>query len=183
MKRLLTLGGVAVLIAALAMPAFARGPGWGGRGGNWGGGPGNCPNYPGAQTNLTDEQQKQLTDLGRKFYDSTAQLRSQMWAKRGEFQALMSASNPDPEKARALQKDLSDLRAKLAQERLAYSLEERKINPDARYQGGFGQGQGRGMGWGRGMGQGGCGASGGGYGPGGGGYGPGGGCGRGGRWN
>jgi zinc resistance-associated protein len=186
MKKTLTLSGVVLLIAALAYPAFARGPGWGGGpGGNWGGGPGNCPNYPGVQDNLTDAQRNQLTELGRKFFDSTAQIRSQMWAKRGEFQAVMSGPNPDPEKAKALQKELSDLRAKMAQERLAYSLEERKINPDARFQGGFGGGYGRGMGGGRGMGPGGGGrmGMGGGFGPGGSGRGFGGGYGPGGCWN
>ncbi len=183
MKKFMTLGGVVVLMAALAYPAFARGPGWGGPGGNWGRGPCDCPNYAGVQSNLSDEQQKQLADLDKKFFDSTAQLRNQMWTKRGEFQALMISPNPDPEKAKALQKDLSDLRAKMEQERLAYSLEARKINPDARYQGGFGpgygRGQGRGMGYGRGMmgygrgmgwgggnGPGGYGRFGGGYGPG-----------------
>lgn len=167
MKKMLTLGGIALMIAALALPAFARGPGWGGGpGGMRGGGPGyDCPNYGPAGANLTDEQRNQLSELGRKFSDNTAQLRSQMWAKRGEFQALMSSSSPDAEKAKALQKELSDLQAKMAQERLNYSLEQRKINPDARFGTGYGRGYGRGMGQGRGMGYGRH--MGGGYGPGG----------------
>lgn len=172
MKKVLTLGGVALLIAALALPAFARGPGWGGGPGGRGGGPAyDCPNYGPAGANLTDEQRNQLTELNKKFYDSTAQLRNQLWAKRGEFQTLMSSPNPDPAKAGALQKELSDLQAKMAQERLNYSLEERKINPDARFGAGYGRGSGRG-GYGRGQG---CGMGpgfGGGYGRHMGGYGP-----------
>ncbi len=162
MKKMLTMGGIALLVIALALPAFARGPGWGGGpGGRWGGGPGyDCPNYGQAGANLTDEQRNKLTELGRNYYDSTAQLRNQIWTKRGELRILMSSVNPDPEKARAIQKELSDLKAKMAQERLNYSLEERKINPDARFGGGYGRGMGPGMGYG-GMGYG----RGGGYGP------------------
>jgi zinc resistance-associated protein len=162
-KRLITLGGIVLVVTALAMPAFARGPGWGGGPcvqGGWGGGPGiNCPNYGGGYgQNLTDEQKGQMDNLYKKFFDDTAQLRNQIWTKRGELQTLLSSPNPDPAKAKALQKELSDLKAKMAQERLTLQMEERKINPDARFGGrGYGpRGYGRGMGYGRG----------GGYGPG-----------------
>jgi Spy/CpxP family protein refolding chaperone len=156
--RLITLGGIALVLTALTLPAFARGPGWGGgpyaRGGGWGGGPGiNCPNYGGAWgQNLTDEQKGQLDNLYKKFFDDTAQLRNQIWTKRGELQTLLSSPNPDPGKAKALQKELSDLKAKMAQERLTLQMEELKINPDARFGGRhFGpRGYSRGMGYGRG---------------------------------
>ena len=172
MKRIMTVGAVILVVTALAMPAFARGPGWGGGPGGRGGqgyGPGtNCPNYGAGDQNLTEEQKTQLSNLQKKFFDSTAQLRNQLWAKRGELQTLMSSPSVDVDKARALQKELSDLQAKMAQERLSFQIEERKINPDARFRGmGRGQGmggqgmmggRGQGMGYGRGMG---------GYGPGG----------------
>jgi len=150
-KRLITLGGIVLVITALALPAFARGPGWGG-------GPGtNCPYYGGRYgQNLTDEQKGQLDNLHKKFFDDTAQLRNQIWTKKGELQTLLSSPNPDPAKAKALQKELSDLKAKMAQERLTLQMEELKINPDARFAGrGYGpRGYGRGMGPGRGMGYG-----------------------------
>ncbi len=174
MKKMLTLGGIALLIAALAIPAFARGPGWGGGyGGRWGGGPGyNCPGYGYGPSgaNLTDEQRNKLAELERNFYESTAQLRNQIWAKRGELQTLLNSPNPDPEKARTLRKELSDLQGKMAQERLALNLEERKIDPNAGFGGGYGRG------YGRGSGRGGFGGPcpGGGYGRMGGGYGAGG---------
>ena len=177
MKRLMTVGAVILVVTALAMPAFARGPGWGGgpggRGGQgYGPGSGDCPRSGAWDQNLTDEQKTQLSNLQKKFFDSTAQLRNQMWTKRGELQTLMSSPTPDVDKARALQKELSDLQAKMAQERLSLQLEVRKINPDARF-GGWGHGpgmggrgpgmmggRGHGMGYGRGMGggygQGGC---------------------------
>jgi zinc resistance-associated protein len=174
MKRIMTVCAVILVVTALALPAFARGPGWGGGPGGRGGqgyGPGyGCPGYGyGAwDQNLTEEQKTQLSNLQKKFFDSTAQLRNQLWTKRGELQTLMSSPNPDAEKARALQKELSDLQAKMAQERISFKLEEQKINPDARFRGmgrgpgmggpGMMGGRGDGMGYGRGMG---------GYGPGG----------------
>lgn len=157
MKRIFILGGIAVMIMALALPAVARGPGWARHGESRGGGPGDCPQFGGWGANLTDEQRSQLSDLGRKFYDNTAQLRNQIWTKRGELRTVMSSPNADPEKARAIQKERSDLQAKMAQERLSYSFEVRKINPDARF-GAMGYGGrhgGYGMGFRHGRGQGG----------------------------
>jgi Spy/CpxP family protein refolding chaperone len=178
MKRLMTIGAVILVVTALAMPAFARGPGWGrgemGCGSGYGG-----PGFGAWDKNLTDEQKTQLDTLHKKFFDSTAQLRNQMWTKRGELQTLLSLPSPDGNKAKALQKELSDLQAKMAQERLSFKLEVLKINPDARF-GGWGRGTGMG-GRGPGMGGRGTGMMGGhrppgmGYGRGMGGYGPGGG--------
>jgi len=188
-KRWITIGGIALVVSALAVPAFARGPGWGdgpcGRGAR-GGGPGyNCPyDGDGWGQNLTDEQRSQLDGLYKKFYDDTAQLRNELWSKTGELRTLMSSPNPDAAKAKALQKEVSDLKAKLAEQRLNLQIEEQKINPDARFRGrGYGRkGYGPGM-MGYGYGRGGyCpgtrGYSRGGYGPGmmgygRGGYGPG----------
>ena len=168
MKRVLTAAGIMTLVAALAVPVLAQGPGMG-RGRMMQGygpdGSGDQPRYGAWAEKLTDEQKAQLDKLHQKFFDDTASLRSQIAAKHSELNILMNTSNPDVQKARALQKELSDLKAKMAQERINLQFEVRKINPDAR----FGMGHGRGMGGpGRGMG---------GYGPGmgwhRGGYGPG----------
>ncbi len=104
------------------------------------GDPSNCPRYGAWDDKLTDEQRTQLDKLHQKFFDETAALRSQMVAKRSELDILMNTSNPDFEKAKALQKEINDLRGKMAQERIKNFAEEKKINPDARF----------GMGWGRG---------------------------------
>jgi zinc resistance-associated protein len=85
-----------------------------------------------------------------------------MVAKRSELNILMNTSNPDLEKAKALQKEISDLKGKMGQERIKLFAEERKINPDARFGKGWGRGGikgggpcggGLGMGYGRGMGR------------------------------
>ncbi|MBW2304040.1 MAG: Spy/CpxP family protein refolding chaperone [Deltaproteobacteria bacterium] len=146
MKRLAIVAAILALAAIIVVPAMADGPRWGARGRMmsqaWG--PGNRPafgGYAGAYGNLTDEQRKQLEDLSRKFYDETAQIRNQLWTKRGELNILLNGSEPDESKAMTLQKEISELRAKLADARIRYALEARKIAPDARPGwGGYGMG-------------------------------------------
>ncbi len=181
MKRLIALFGILVLVGALAVPVLAHGPGRG-RGPHmgWGGGPGQgyCGDYGPGAGNLTEEQQTQLDNLNKKFYDETSQLRDKMWTKSRELSALLDSPNPDADKARALQKEIAGLRAQLAEKRLDFELEERKIAPDARYGYGYGRGYekgyGRGYGGGYGHHMGGYGHHMGGYGHHMGGYGPGG---------
>jgi len=160
MKRALTVIGIMVLVAAIAIPVLAQGPG-AGRGrmmqGYGPGDPANCPRYAALEDKLTDEQRAQLDKLHQKFFDETAAVRSQMAAKHSELSILMNTSNPDFEKAKALQKEINDLRGKMGQERIKLFAEERKINPDARFGMGWGRGGmkgGGGMGYGRGMGRG-----------------------------
>ena len=159
MKKILAVVGILALAAVIAVPVMAQGPGYG-RGrqmqGYRGSDPGACPRYGWGIGNLTDEQRDQMDALHQKFYDQTAQVRSQIWAKKAELNVLMNTSNPDLEKAKALQKEISDLKAKMAQERIDLYAEAKKIGPDSR----FGQGWGRGRGFGPGP----CGGNYGGYG-------------------
>lgn len=187
MKRIITVVGIIGLIGMMAVPVLAYGPRGGGGGcGMWsrGGGPANCPNYgggPAARTaNITEEQQAELDKLHQKFYDETAQTRTDLWAKRGQMRTLMNTSSPDEAQVMTLQKEIHDLKGKMAEARIKYQLEARKINPDARlgwggrggygrHMRGFGPGYGSncpnrdGKDYGRGMG---CGSARGGYGPG-----------------
>ncbi len=167
MKKALTIVGTVLLVAAIAIPVLAYGPGWG-RGhhmmGDWKGGPGYCWQYGRGYGNLTGEQRSQLDKLSQKFYDETAQLRNEIWSKSAELNTLLNSSNPDAEKAKALQKEISDLKAKLAQKRIDFRLEARKIGPELRFGRGYGRGYSSHMrGYGPGMGYGG---HMGGYGPG-----------------
>ena len=173
MKKIVAIAGVLALAAVIAVPVLAQGPGYaGGRGimGPWAGDPGAGPRYGWAYDKMTDEQRSQLAELRQKHFDETAQVRTELRAKQAELHILMNTSNPDLEKARALQKELSDLKAKMGQERINLYGEARKINPDLRF----------GRGWGRGKGFGPCSE---GYGPGMGRGGPRGGYGMGPRWN
>jgi zinc resistance-associated protein len=154
MKKTLAVAGIILLVAAIAVPVFAYGPGWG-RGrhmqGYWQGGPGAWAQYSGAYANLSEKQRAELDTLNQKFYEDTAPLRDQEWAKRAELNTLLSTSNPDAEKAKALQQQISDLRAKMAQARLDHELEVRKVDPNAAR---FGIGPGRGWEYGPGAGYG-----------------------------
>lgn len=191
MKRLIALLGILVLVGAIAVPVLAHGPGWGkGQHMGWGGGPGygSCGDYGPGSSNVTEEQRTKLDTLHKKFYDDTAQLRNDMWTKSQELRALLNSPEPDAEKARALQKEITGLRSQLAEKRLDFELEERKVAPDARFGSGYGRGSGKGYGRGYGHHMGGHGPGMGyghhmgGYGPGMGygqhmgGYGPGGAC-------
>ena len=137
-----------MLVAAIAYPVFACGPEQG-RGhhmkGDWGRGPGDCMRSGGGYKKLTDEQRTQLDNLHQKFYDETADIRSGIWSKSGELNILMNTSTPDPEKAKTLQKEIGALKAKMAEKRLEFELDARKIAPDVRLGRGHGRGHGRHM--------------------------------------
>ncbi len=159
MRNILTIGGIVVLVAAIAIPVLAHGPGRGmGRHmmGYREGGPGyGCENDRGYDK-LTEEQRSKSDELYRKFSDKTAKLRDEIWAKSAALDTLLNSANTDAAKAKAIQKEISDLRARIAQERINLRLEGQKIAPELRsgrgYQGRHMRGHGHGMGYGRHMG-------------------------------
>lgn len=147
MKTLLTVLGIALLIGIFAYPAFSDG-----RGRSWGH---HMMGYSDREYgfghmhsrgygNLNDEERAKLEDLDRTYYQQTEGIRNQIMNKSEELDALMDAQNPDPERVKALQREISDLRAELDQKELNYELETRKIDPDQRFGSGFGRGYHRG---------------------------------------
>lgn len=131
--------GVLLLVGLIAYPVFAanckfnKGPGMMGRG--WGNGA-RCGAGPQNWNNdLTKEQIQQIEDLNKKYQDQTQQTRAELRAKQAELFAAISAVKPDQNKALAMQKEISELHAKLAQERVKHQFEIRKIDPNA----GFGR--------------------------------------------
>ena len=167
MKRIIKAAAIILLIGAIAAPVMAWGPGKGGRGTNERGGGDQYSSRFGRFETLTPEQRDQLEAIHKKFYEETVQLRNDLMVKRAELNAALNTTNPDVEKAKGLQKEISDIQGTLAQKRIDRVVEERKINPEARY----GYGQGYGWGHGRHMrdddyGRGGSGRMKGGFGPG-----------------
>ncbi len=119
---------VMAIIGFVAVSAWA-GP-WGGgpRGQMWGGGgPGYC---------LND------TPEGRQFYDETAELRSELAGKQGEYRAMMHGGNPDPERAGQLQREMSGIQDELRSKVRQYQ-DETGYTPYAE-RGGYGPRGGRG---------------------------------------
>ncbi|MBN1832348.1 MAG: periplasmic heavy metal sensor [Deltaproteobacteria bacterium] len=110
---------------------------------------------------LTEEQRDQLNELNKKFREETADLREKLSSTSGELSRLLTSEKPDEQKARALQKEISELQAELGQKTLGLRLEMRKILPETEtgYTRGFGRvfgphmGYGPHMGRGRGMGR------------------------------
>ncbi len=149
-KKIAITLGILVLVGALAVTGFA----WQYIGGCMGmRGMGGCG---GAYADLTEEQRTELDALRQKFFDDTAELRDNIHTKKEELHTMLNESDIDAEKAKALQKEISDLMANIGQYKIDFILEGKKIVPDGTFP------LGRGRGWG-------CGGSRshrGGYGPG-----------------
>ena len=114
MKKRTTLLGITLLVGILSIPVLTWAQGWGkgqNRMGYGGGVSAACWNNSQGKDNLTEEQRTQLDKLSRKFYDETAQLKNEIWAKSAALNTFLNSSNPDADKATALQKEISDLRA------------------------------------------------------------------------
>ncbi len=158
MKKIVTISGIMLLIAVFAFPAFGR---WG-RGshmmGYGGGGSGSCWQDDRSYGNLSQGQRKQLNQLDRKFSDEMVGLRNKIWSKSDELSKLLNSENPDHDKLKALQKEISDIRTKMDEMHLNYELEARKVTPEGSSVRGYGRGRMRGygphrwMGYGRGPG-------------------------------
>ena len=165
MKKVLTTLGILVLVAFLAAPVFAHR--WG-RGENYGG-PGSCWSESGEYGNLTESQRAELEKLEQNFFNDTAKIRDEIRNKSAELNTMLNSPDPDAKKAQALQKEISNLKAKMGEQRVNFELEARKIAPNARFSRGQARGYGhRGHGYGMGYhhGQkGNYGQRGGGYGP------------------
>jgi Spy/CpxP family protein refolding chaperone len=143
MKKLVTVLGVFLLVGVMASPVLAWGPGMGRgySGGGQGGGPGYCWQNQGGYPAVAPQQQ-QLNTLDQKFFNETATLRKNLWNKQNEMTYLLNGENPDVEKLRTLQKEISDLRSQMDEKRLTYKLEARKTAPEGTYGRGYGMGRG-----------------------------------------
>lgn len=130
MSKLITIIGIILLVGAVAVPVMAWGPHWGNNHhmmGYWNSSPhhGRCD-----YSNLTTDQKKKLDTLNEKFYKETGELRNKIWTKFNELKGILNTTNPDIDKAKGLQKEISELRTKLDEKRLTYDLEARKILPE-----------------------------------------------------
>ncbi|MBW1681307.1 MAG: periplasmic heavy metal sensor [Deltaproteobacteria bacterium] len=148
MKKTLIVLGSLMLLAAVAYPVFAHGPGWGGGRHMTGPGGYGCPGWGRGYGGPAGEDVAALGKLRQDFVEETRTLREEIRTKSNELDRLLATENPDEERVRSLHKDLSELRAKMADKRLEYRIRARKEAPEAGYAfrgRGFG-GPGRGMG-------------------------------------
>ena len=141
MKKLATTLGILLLVGVLAAPVFAYRGSWGG----WSGGPGSCLQDSETYGNLTESQNAELGRLEQKFSNDTAKLRDEIWAKSEELNTLLNEADPDGKKVRALQKEITALRAEMDRQRIDFELKARKIAPNSGYSRGYSRGYGRHM--------------------------------------
>lgn len=130
------------MVTILAASAFSWDHHWRGGGhmmGNWGRDY-DRGTYNYGNRGLTEEQRTKLTELDKKFYDETAEIRDNLWKKSNELNTLLDNKDPDIVKEKTLQKEISDLSPELDSKGLEYQVEARKIVPEARYGGGYGRG-------------------------------------------
>jgi Spy/CpxP family protein refolding chaperone len=170
-RRTVAMMCLALLLAAI--PAFATAQAQQGQGKGRRGGTDENGLYPGCplKLDLTQEQSAKIQTLRNAFFKDTTGLRSDIFKKEQEMDALMLETVIDGEKAKKIQDEISSLRAQFAQKRLQAQLEVRKvltpeqiaqlppgcnmgIGPGGGRGCGFGAGGGRGSGEGRGRGQG-----------------------------
>jgi Spy/CpxP family protein refolding chaperone len=110
-------------VLALAFNAYA-GPGYGYRGHGSGGCPGGY--FP----EMTEEQRQKVQTERERFFKDTEDLRSQIYEKEIAFEAVLAKKDLDVDKARALQKELSSLRAQFNEKRFEHVLKIKQINPE-----------------------------------------------------
>jgi zinc resistance-associated protein len=151
MKKTAIVIGSLMLVSAIAYPVFAHGPGWGwGRGhhmmGYGGDGPRGCWQYDRGNWNLPPEQRSKMDQLRKDFYSDSDALRQEIWNKSAERDSLLNSTDPDVEKLRTLQKQISDLKSEMSQKRLDFELRARKITPEGSYGKGYGRGYRKGYG-------------------------------------
>jgi hypothetical protein len=140
LKVLLMTGLLIITVAAGASADMGRGSGYrsqmhyGGYGASgWG-----------AFNNLSEEDIKRLDEERKTFFKDTKDLRREVYQKRLELASEMARQKPDAVRAAAIQKEISETKAQLAQKHLDHLFRVREINPDL----GMGFGGGGPMGFG-----------------------------------
>jgi zinc resistance-associated protein len=79
---------------------------------------------------LSEDQIQKLYKEHAAFFEATKDLRGRLYQKRLELRSELAKENPDTNKADALQKEISELKAEFDQKRLNHFLNMKKINPD-----------------------------------------------------
>ena len=138
MKKQLTIAGIILMTGIFILPMASFG-----RGGKDGFFPGKNMRMTAPQakaSNLTAEQISQIEELHKKFRDENAETLKQLMSKRFDLGIIFDSDNPDLAKAKAIQKEISDLDAKLAQKNIDLFGKILKINPNAKFHGGMERG-------------------------------------------
>ena len=74
----------------------------------WSGGCQGCPMAAGGENTANVNP-----EAYQKFIDSTAQLRLDLAAKRGEYEAVLAQTNPDPKQAGQVSREIAEIQSKI----------------------------------------------------------------------
>jgi len=101
-----------------------QGPGWrhGGSG---------CPGYGGhMRGDLSDEEIQKMDQQRKTFHKANKDLKQNIYQKRLELESEFAKKTPDAKKAAGIQKEISELQARMDQNRVNHIIEMKKIDPD-----------------------------------------------------
>ena len=79
---------------------------------------------------LSDEERKAFDKERKDFFESTEDLRGDIYSKQLELRSELAKNDSDTQKAMKLQKEISGFKAKLDQKRIEHMIKMRKLNPD-----------------------------------------------------
>ena len=78
---------------------------------------------------LTKEQIQKIHEQRKAFFNETEDLRQQLYEKETDLKSVLAKKEPDVEKAKAIQKEISDLKSQLEQKKIDHYIKIKKINP------------------------------------------------------
>ena len=105
--------------------------GMGNHGSNWNKGGSGCPGYGNMMGDLSEEKVQKIDEQRKAFFNATQGLRQKIYRKQLALQSEFAKDKPDSGKAAGLQKEISQLRARIDQKKVKHMIEMRKINPNA----------------------------------------------------
>jgi zinc resistance-associated protein len=79
--------------------------------------------------NLSDDEMKKAEEERDTFFKATEELRQEIYSKELELKSEIAKKNTDIEKAKKIQKEISELKAQFGQKRLDHMLKMKSINP------------------------------------------------------
>ena len=78
---------------------------------------------------LSEEQIKAINEQRKAFFDATEDLSQGLYEKEAELMSVLAKKAPDTEKAKAIQKDISDIKSQMHQKKIDHYVKMEKINP------------------------------------------------------
>lgn len=117
------------VIAGFSVNVFAgMGRGMGMMGGNYG----MEMSKQGVRNNLSEDQIKQANEERKRFFNSTEDIKQQVYEKELELKYVLAKKSPDAQYAMDLQKQLSMLETQFNQKRIEHIIKMKKIDPNCR---------------------------------------------------